>query len=271
MTEKLLDPSLFPMFRPLLEQLVPYGQLTGARFRSKSFTEAQLEKEANHTDELVQQKLQTKLESIHVVQTYTQRLQSGEVELVEEYRNAARLVMQESVRRAIKATLLTLDLWPGENTPVDVADIEWEDMSAKIDVVARRCYNYDRLVATDPIYKDRNKLYATGSFLVDFGQDALQETTLDLDATSQSLMRDFVELIKRHERKKNVPEPIMRKAQKVFLDALTQHGRWPDHLVKGDLARQWFEENGALVAGGIVAAAIVGIGAYLFSKRRRSP
>lgn len=113
--------------------------------------------------------------------------------------------MQESVRRAIKATLLTLDLWPGENTPVDVADIEWEDMSEKIDVVARRCYNYDRLVATDPIYKDRNKLYATGSFLVDFGQDALQETTLDLDATSQSLMRDFVELIKRHERKKNVP------------------------------------------------------------------
>lgn len=118
-------------------------------------------------------------------------------------------------------------------------------MSLSIRAIARRCYNYEMMVSTDPLYKSRQVLFTTGSFLVDFGTYALEDNprAISQDSTSQSIMKDFIDVVKRYEQAAKLSESRMHKVQRAFIDALTQHGRFPEWLVKGDIVREWLHER----------------------------
>eukprot|EP00397_Hematodinium_sp_SG-2012_P041161 GEMP01045270.1.p1 GENE.GEMP01045270.1~~GEMP01045270.1.p1 ORF type:complete len:273 (+),score=65.21 GEMP01045270.1:92-910(+) len=269
-----VDPSLFPAFQPLLEKLGPYGQLSGARFRGRSFDELPeaFEVVGGQQDAALAQRLNAKLESVEDVNIFTARLRAKDPALMEEFYRASRLVMQESVRQAVMATLKELGLWPAEGTEVDREDIGWEDMSTNIHQVTTRCYNYEMLTSSDPRYQNLKALYTTGSFLVDFAAHALKDTApkvLEQDSTSQLVMRDFIELVKRYEQSMKLPEARMLQVQNAFIDGLTEHGRWPERWVRANDVREWFDDNMfTAVAGGFAIAALVGA-AFLFSKGKR--
>jgi len=107
---------------------------------------------------------------------FTQRLVSGDPFLLEELDVASRIVLSETVRNSMIATLRRLEIWPppSEWHDVDEFDCSYEDTHSSLPVIAQRIYNDEqRRQSESGLLGARMARRAiTASFLVDFASES---------------------------------------------------------------------------------------------------
>jgi hypothetical protein len=179
--------------------------MSGFRFRCGSFDGLEqlattLAQESHHVSEALKQdagtgsRLAAKLNAAPAIKAYGDRLASGEPSLVEELDKAYRIVVAESARNMMIATVKGLGLFPPSPPPCDVKpdDCAYEDVSAPLPMIAQRLYN-DHLrrqhdVSGSAVRQQRRAM--TAAFLVDFAHHAGAKLP-EQSETYQSLLQEF--------------------------------------------------------------------------------
>lgn len=144
-------PSFEP-FQPLLEACKNYIQLSGSRFRSRSFDG--IDASATGDEDRIPvvsearsrdpgPRLAAKLKAAPAVAEFTARLQGGDELLHEELRKVHQLVASESLRNVLIGVCREHGIFPPSPCPegVDEQDCAYEDTSASPPVRAQRLYN----------------------------------------------------------------------------------------------------------------------------------
>jgi len=190
-----LDASAFAAFGPLLAVCHDYAALTGCRFRERIFrSDAGEDVEPGVASSTPSALRTAALQAAPTVAEYAQRLQEGDEGLLETAERAYRLVMGESVRNGIIATLREFDLWPPRPSPPGVLenDCSWEDTSASLPEIAQRAYNDEARRGREGAFQALIGRAATASFLVDFASEVGGVKTPKLAETHQEMMQEFM-------------------------------------------------------------------------------
>lgn len=198
----------FRNFAPLLEASQDYASRTGFRFRESSFdgledvsqTCAKVAAAAggvghiSATLDAENWHLAAKINAVPAMKCFSERLSKSEPELIEELEKAFRIVVAESARSMMIATVKGLGLFPPMPAPegIDDDDCSYEDVSAALPVIAQRLFNDDvrRLRDESGSAELLQRRAMTAAFLVDFAYFA--GVTLPEPAeTYQSLLQEF--------------------------------------------------------------------------------
>jgi len=143
--ERKLSVQAFRHFRPLLEVAEGYAQRSGGRFIAEDFKEECAGTCENCSSSKVAsaQRSETVLEVAGAVRDFSRRLREGDAALIDEFERAFHLMMVESVRNSMIATVQRLELWPPSCgiDGVDADDCSYEDVSAPLCHIAQRLYN----------------------------------------------------------------------------------------------------------------------------------
>lgn len=154
------DLESFRHFAPLLKASQNYASQSGFRFRSGSFDglddlASTLSKvtgpgaETCHIAKALEQdassgsRLAAKIKAAPSIKQFGERLVRREPELVEELEKAFRIVVAESARNMMVATVKGLGLFPPNPSidGIDADDCSYEDASASLPVIAQRLFN----------------------------------------------------------------------------------------------------------------------------------
>jgi hypothetical protein len=134
-----------------------------------------------------------KITAAPAVKSFGDRLAAGEVALVEELEKAYRIVVAESARNMMIATVKGLNLFPPTPKPQGISDDDcsYEDASAPLPVIAQRLYNNNVRRQRDEGMQGRQQRRAmTAAFLVDFSHHA-GATLPQSPETYQTLLEEF--------------------------------------------------------------------------------
>lgn len=197
------DSEAFRNFAPLLSACQPYARQSGFRFRSNSFdgldnvatTLAQLDgtSKALKQDASSGSRLAAKITAAPVVRWFSDRLAARDAPLMEELETAYRIVVAESARNMMIATVKGLNLFPPVPAPQGVSsdDCSYEDVAAPLPMIAQRLYNDLARRQRDEGLQGRQQRRAmTAAFLVDFSHHA-GAAVPDSPETYQTLLKEF--------------------------------------------------------------------------------
>eukprot|EP00427_Karlodinium_veneficum_P019602 CAMPEP_0169128214 /NCGR_PEP_ID=MMETSP1015-20121227/36439_1 /TAXON_ID=342587 /ORGANISM="Karlodinium micrum, Strain CCMP2283" /LENGTH=282 /DNA_ID=CAMNT_0009192083 /DNA_START=17 /DNA_END=865 /DNA_ORIENTATION=+ len=199
----------FKNFAPLLEASQDYASQTGFRFRESSFdgldditkTCAKMVVAGGRIGEMsVTQDaseslhLAAKINAVPAMKCFSERLSNSDPPLIEELEKAFRIVVAESARSMMIATVKGLGIFPPKPAPdgIDDDDCSYEDVSAPLPVIAQRLFNDEaRRFRDEAGSAERLQRRAmTAAFLVDFAY--FSGVTLPEPAeTYQSLLQEF--------------------------------------------------------------------------------
>jgi len=205
------DLESFRHFSPLLKASQNYASQSGFRFRSGSFDGLDdlantLSKvtgpaaETGHIAKALEQdansgsRLAAKINAAPAIKNFGERLVRREPELVEELEKAFRIVVAESARNMMVATVKGLGLFPPQPPieGVDADDCSYEDASAPLPVIAQRLFNDQSRRQRDEggsgMLQQRRAM--TAAFLVDFAHHA-GATLPESPDTYQFLLQEF--------------------------------------------------------------------------------
>lgn len=199
-----LDEVSFRHFAPLLQASQEYAGHTGFRFREGSFDgveglAAALAGDEKCSNALAQDasagsRLAAKLHAMPAVKSFADRLASKEPELLEELDKAFRIIVAESARNMMIATVKGLGLFPPSPTPAGISEEDccYEDASASLPVIAQRLYNDSLRRQRDECGSTRrlHRRAMTAAFLVDFAYHA-GVTLPEIPETYQTLLQEF--------------------------------------------------------------------------------
>jgi len=199
------DLDAFRHFSPLLKASQNYASQTGFRFRAGSFDglddlAEKLSAETGHIAKALEQdassgsRLAAKINAAPAIKNFGERLVRREPELIEELEKAFRIVVAESARNMMVATVKGLVLFPPKPSieGVDADDCSYEDASAPLPVIAQRLFN-------DQVRRQRDeggsgmlqqRRAMTAAFLVDFAHHA-GATLPESPDTYQFLLQEF--------------------------------------------------------------------------------
>jgi len=199
-----LDETSFRHFAPLLASSQEYAGHTGFRFREGSFdgiedflreisssstSSGRLASDAN-TGTL----LAAKLQAAPAVRAFADRLISGEAALVEELERAFRIIVAESARNMMIATVKGLGMFPPRQVPDGIReeDCSYEDVSEPLPVIAQRLYNDHVRRQRDETSSARRqqRRSLTAAFLVDFAYE-VGVSLPGIPETYQTLLHEF--------------------------------------------------------------------------------
>jgi len=141
-----LDMYSFKHFSPLLARSQGYAKLSGCRFLAHSFAPAieQMPRQTSSSSscEKPDGSMEAAKEILQPIATeFAERLRAREPALVEELERAFGLVMAESARNEMIATLQALGLWPPSIKGANEEDCSYEDLSSPLPTIAQRLYN----------------------------------------------------------------------------------------------------------------------------------
>jgi hypothetical protein len=200
-----LDEGSFRHFGPLLSASQEYAWHTGFRFRGGSFDgiedlAASLAESGDGNGEDPQQgassasRLAAKIQAKPAIKSFADRLMKGEPELVEELDRAFRIIVAESARNMMIATVKGLGLFPPSPSPEGISDEDcsYEDASAPLPVIGQRLYNdhVRRRLDECSSAKRRQRRSMTAAFLVDFAYEA-GVALPQIPETYQTLQQEF--------------------------------------------------------------------------------
>lgn len=207
-----LDEISFRHFAPLLASSQEYAGHTGCRFRGPSFDgiedlAAMLARGASSGNPPIRyvdagpiryadagSRLAAKLQAAPAVRSFGDRLLAGEPALIEELETAFRIIVAESARNMMIATVKGLGLFPPENLPegISAEDCCYEDVSAPLPVIAQRLYNDHVRRQRDECSSARRqqRRSLTAAFLVDFAYEVGAELP-GIPETYQTLLQEF--------------------------------------------------------------------------------
>jgi len=199
-----LDEISFRNFAPLLAANQQYAGHTGCRFRGGSFDGLDdlmesLEQltsngKALERDDGTDSRLAAKLHAVPAIRSFSDRLASGEPALLEELDKAFRIIVAESARNMMIATVKGLGLFPPSPRPegINEEDCSYEDASAPLQVIAQRLYNDHERRRKDACSSARRqqKRSLTAAFLVDFAHE-VGHALPPIPETYQTLLQDF--------------------------------------------------------------------------------
>lgn len=139
-------------------------------------------------------RLAAKLNAAPAINSFGKRLAAGEPALVEELEKAYRIVVAESARNMMTATVRGLGLFPPLPAPEGVTadDCAYEDATAPLPMIAQRLYNdHLRRQRDEGGSAGRQQRRAmTAAFLVDFSHHA-GASLPESPETYQSLLQEF--------------------------------------------------------------------------------
>lgn len=209
-----LDESSFRHFAPLLHASQEYALHTGCRFRvgndngidnlaafdgidnlAAALAEvAGCSIEGDPSIPPTGSQLAAKVHAMPTIKKFAERLKTGEPELLEEVDKAFRIIVAESARNMMIATVKGLGLFPPSPAPAGISEEDccFEDASAPMPVIAQRLYNdYVRRERDECSHKRRlQRRSLTAAFLVDFAYEA-GVTLPTIPETYQTLLQEF--------------------------------------------------------------------------------
>jgi len=219
-----LDESCFKHFAPLLHASQRYAQLSGCRFRAKSFDNLPDEPPciSEGTEVLTDPRVAAKIFACPKVSEFAERLKGGEDGLVDELDRAFRITMVESVRNAMISMFKALDMFPPEHPPpgVDSKDCAYEDVSAPLPCIAQRLFNDQVRRETDGAVAGRLQRRAmTAAFIVDFA--TVHGVPLPpIPETQHSMLSDFSAHVTEETKRSGIAEAQQMNARTAFLEGL---------------------------------------------------
>jgi len=201
-----LDMYSFKHFKSFLTVSTDYARLSGCRFLADALEDTIVKmpsgasSASSSEDPIRKAKAQLQPQGLE----FAERLRANEPALIEELDRAFRLVMAESARNEMIATLQALSMWPPCKQDIDEGDCSYEDASAALPVIAQRLYNDDRrrhhaaeqAGGASPL----RRRAMTASYLVDFAH-VVGMPLPALPETQKLMLHDFslrVEEWKRH-------------------------------------------------------------------------
>jgi len=191
-----LDMHSFKHFKSFLTMSQDYARLSGCRFLADALedtivkTPSGASSASSSEDPMRAAKKQLQPRG----REFAERLHANEPALVEELHRAFRLVMAESARNEMIATLQALSMWPPSEQGIDEDDCSYEDSSVALPVIAQRLYNEDRRRhhaaeqegGTCPL----RRRAMTASYLVDFAH-VVGMPLPALPETQKLMLQDF--------------------------------------------------------------------------------